>query len=339
MTSERWRFGDWEEALESYYREGLTDGLPVVPPTPERVQALLDFCGLTADDVLGVEGIRRKQFPAGKVAVNAVMAGCLPEHFPVVVAAVSAVCDRAYNFHASSTSTNGIANLVMVSGPYASQISMNQGVNLFGNGNRANAAIGRAINLLKANFYGSVSQEMDKSALGHPGKYSFCFAEDLATSPWPSLAEAKGFDSGSSTVTMMAANAPLQLETHGDKEPEGFLTAAAHAMLGLGPSRSDLLLVISQELMAYVAASGWSREQVAQFLYKKTLRTAGEWDEWRRIDKLPPGADRERLIGSVASPDRISVVPAGGDAGEFMAIVTSWGSSRSVTREITVPGQ
>ena len=337
MQSDQWQFGDWELALEHYYQEGLTDGLPVVPPTPERVQAMLDYCGLAPGDILGVETIRRKQFPAEKVAVSAVMAGCLPEHFPVVVAAVSAVCDRAYNFHASSTSTNGIANLMMVSGPYASRIGMNHGVNLMGNGNRANASIGRAINLLKANFYGSVAQEMDKSSIGHPGKYSYCFAEDLETSPWPSLAESKGFHPGASTVTIIAANAPLQLETHGDKEPEGFLTAAAHAMLGLGPSRSDLVLIISQELMAYVADSGWSREQVARFLYEKTLRPAGEWHDWRRIDKLPPDADRERLIGAVASADRITVVPAGGDAGEFMAIITSWGSSRSVTREIAVP--
>ncbi len=337
MQTARLQFGDWEEALEHYFREGLTDGLPIVPPTPERVQALLDYCGLAPEDVLGVEGIRRKQFPAEKVAVNAVMAGCLPEHFPVVAAAVSAVCDRTYNLHASSTSTNGIANLVIVSGPYASRIGMNHGVNLFGNANRANAAIGRAINLIKANFYGSVAQEMDKSAFGHPGKYSFCFAEDLETSPWPSLAECKGFHPGSSTVTMVAANAPLQLETHGDRDPEGFLTAAAHAMLGCGPRLSELVLVISQELMAYLAAFGWSRDQVAQFLYDKTLRRAGEWEEWRRMDYLPPDADRDRLIGSVVSSDRITVVPAGGDAGEFMAIITSWGSSRSVTREITLP--
>ena len=337
MQMERLQFDDWESAQEFYFREGLTDGLPVVPPTPERVQALLDYCGLAPDQILGTEGIRHKQFPAGKVAVSAVMAGCLPEHFPVVTAAVSAVCDRAYNFHASSTSTNGIANLVLVSGPYAARIGMNHGVNAFGNGNRANAAIGRAVNLLKANFYGSVSQEMDKSTLGHSGKFSFCFAEDLETSPWPSLAESKGFRRGASAVTMMAANAPLQLETHGDRDPEGFLTAAAHALLGLGPSLSEVVLVISQELMAYVAASGWSREQVAQFLHEKTLRTAGEWDSWRRMDKLPPGADRDALMGCVSDPGRITVVPAGGDAGEFMALITSWGSSRSVTREITVP--
>ena len=337
MQVDQWQFDDWESALEHYFREGLTDGLPVVPPTPERVQALLDYCGLAPDHNLGTEGIRHKEFPAGKVAVNAVMAGCLPEHFPVVVAAVSAVCDRSYNFHASSTSTNGIANLVIVSGPYASRIGMNHGVNAFGNGNRANAAIGRAINLVKSNFYGSVSQEMDKSTYGHSGKYSFCFAEGLETSPWASLAESKGFRPGSSAVTMVAANAPLQLETHGDRDPEGFLTAAAHALLGFGPRLSEVVVTISQELMAYIAASGWSRDQVAGFLHDRTLRTAGEWDDWRRMDKLSPDADREALIGCVSGPDRITVVPAGGDAGEFMTLITSWGSSRSVTREIIVP--
>ena len=337
MQSNQFRFSDWDEAQEFHHREGLTDGLPIVPPTPERVSAMLDFCGLGPGDVLGVEGIRHKEFLAEKVAVNAVMAGCLPEHFPVVVAAISAVSDRAYNLHASSTSTNGIANLVLVSGPYAARIGMNGGVNLMGQANRANAAIGRAVNLVKANYYGSVAQDMDKSAFGHSGKYSFCFAEDLATTPWPPLAEAKGFHAGTSAVTMVAANAPLQLETHGDREPEGFLTAACHAMLGLGPSISEVVLVISQELMAYVAASGWTREQVASFVHEKARLPAGEWDRWRRMDRLGPDADRERLIGVVSGPDRVTVVPAGGDAGEFMAIITSWGSSRSVTREINVP--
>ena len=337
MQSSHFRFDDWEEAQEFYLREGLTDGLPIVPPTSERVSAMLEFCGLEPGEILGVESIRHKEFPAEKVAVNAVMAGCLPEHFPVIAAAVSAVCDRAYNFHASSTSTNGIANLVLVSGPYAARIGMNHGVNLMGQANRANAVIGRAINLVKANYYGSVAQDMDKSAFGHSGKYSFCFAEDLDSSPWPSLAVAKGFHEGSSAVTMVAANAPLQLETHGDRDPEGFLTAAAHAMQGLGPSISEVVLVISQELMAYIAASGWTRQQVSSFVYEKTLLPAGEWDRWRRMDRLAPDADHDRLVGVVSGLDRVTVVPAGGDAGEFMAIITSWGSSRSVTREIKTP--
>jgi hypothetical protein len=331
-------FSGWSEAQDYYFDEGLTDGLPIVPPTPERVAAMLDYCGLATGDILGTEGIRRKSLLAEKVAANAVMAGCLPEYFPVVVAAISAICDRTYNLHASSTSTNGITNLALISGPYAARIGMNDGVGLMGNGNRANATIGRAINLVKSNYYGSVAGDMDKSTFGHSGKFSFCFAENLRVSPWIPLAEHKGFQRASSTVTMVAANAPLQFECHGDKEPEGFLTAAAHALMGLGSSLSEIVLVISPELMSHIAASGWSREQVQTFVHEKSQLTARDWDRWRRMDKLPPDADFDRVIGSVAGPERITIVPAGGDAGEFMAIISAWGSSRSVTKEIVVPG-
>ena len=263
--SSRTHFPGWAEAQDYYFDEELTDGLPIVPPTPERVEAMLDYCGLAAGHVLGTEGIRHKSFLAEKVAANAVMAGCLPEYFPAVVAAVSAISERSYNLHASSTSTNGITNLALVSGPYAAQIGMNDGVGLMGNGNRANATIGRAINLVKSNYYGSVAGDMDKSTFGHSGKFSFCFAENLRVSPWASLAEHKGFQRGGSTVTMIAANAPLQFECHGDNEPEGFLTAAAHALMGLGPSLAEIVLVISPELMAHIVASGWTREQVQAF--------------------------------------------------------------------------
>ena len=158
ITARRHQFADWEEAEEYYFEQGLTDGLPILPPTEARVQAMLDYAGLRPDQVIGVESIRKKSFSAEKVAINAVMAGCKPEYFPVVVAAVAACCERGYNFHASSTSTNGITTLVLVSGPYANEIGMNSGTVMMGNGNRANATIGRAVNLVKTNFYGSVPQ-------------------------------------------------------------------------------------------------------------------------------------------------------------------------------------
>ena len=163
-------FADWNDAQEYYFANGLTDGLPIVPPTPDRVQAMLDYAGVDADHDLGTEIIRQKRFTAGKAAVNAVMAGCLPEHFPVVMAALSAITDRGFNLHASSTSTNGATVLTVVSGPYAETIGMNAGVEMMGNGSRANAAIGRAVNLFKSNFYGSVPVVMDNSTFGHAGK-------------------------------------------------------------------------------------------------------------------------------------------------------------------------
>ena len=333
LRAGRQQFSSWDEAQEYYLENGLTDGLPVMPPTLERVQAMLDYAGLAPDEVIGVEVIRQKRFTAEKAAINAVMAGCKPEYFPVVVSAIAATCDRPFNLHASSTSTNGVTVMVLVSGPYAAEIGMNAGVELMGNGTRANATIGRAVNLFKSNFYGSVPGDMDNSTFGHPGKFSFCFAENLEASPWPSLASAKGFGDAASTVTVFAANSPLQVSIYGDKRPESFLTATAHAMMGLGASQSELVIVISPEVMAYVAEAGWSRQQVQEFLYEKTRLPAKEWIEWKRLDH-PESVDREQLIGCVASPDRITVVPAGGDAGAFIDIITSWGGSRSITREI-----
>ena len=229
------QFDDWQAAQDYFFADGLTDGLPVVPPTPERVEAMLNYAGISADHELATEVIRQKRFTAGKAAVNAVMAGCLPEHFPVVLASISAIAERTFNLHASSTSTNGATVLTMVSGPYAETIGMNAGVEMMGNGNRANAAIGRAVNLFKANFYGSVPIVMDNSTFGHPGKIGFCFPENLAISPWPSLAAEKGFGDDATIVTAYATLAPLQVTLHGDRDPAGFPNHRGPRDVGVRP--------------------------------------------------------------------------------------------------------
>ena len=326
-------FADWPAAQEYYYANGLTDGLPIIPPTVERVQDMLDYARVGANHDLGTEIIRQKRFTAGKAAVNAVMAGCLPEHFPVVMASISAISERAFNLHASSTSTNGATVLTVVSGPYAEAIGMNAGVEMMGNGSRANAAIGRAVNLFKANFYGSVPIVMDNSTFGHPGKIGFCFPENLAVSPWPSLAAEKGFGDDTTIVTAFATLAPLQVTLHGDRDPAGFLTTVAHAMLAFGPHSTEVVCVISPEAMLHIAEAGWTRRQVAEFLHETTHLPASEWARWRRINA--PG-DSDQPIPVVAEADRITVLPGGGMAGAFISLINTWGSSRSVTRQVTV---
>ena len=327
-------FADWPAAQEYYYANGLTDGLPIIPPTIQRVQDMLDYAGVGANHDLGTEVIRQKRFTAGKAAVNAVMAGCLPEHFPVVMASISAISERAFNLHASSTSTNGATVLTVVSGPYAEAIGMNAGVEMMGNGSRANAAIGRAVNLFKANFYGSVPIVMDNSTFGHPGKIGFCFPENLAVSPWPSLAAEKGFGDDATIVTAFATLAPLQVTLHGDRDPAGFLTTVAHAMLAFGPHSTEVICVISPEAMLHIAEAGWTRRQVAEFLHETTHLPASEWARWRRINA--PG-DSDQPIPVVAEADRITVLPGGGMAGAFISLINTWGSSRSVTRQVAVP--
>ena len=328
------QFADWNAAQEYYFTNGLTDGLPIIPPTVQSVQEMLDYAGVGADHDLGTEVIRQKRFTAGKAAVNAVMAGCLPEHFPVVMASISAIAERAFNLHASSTSTNGATVLTVVSGPYADAIGMNAGVEMMGNGSRANAAIGRAVNLFKANFYGSVPIVMDNSTFGHPGKIGFCFPENLAVSPWPSLAAEKGFGDDATIVTAFATLAPLQVTLHGDRDPAGFLTTVAHAMLAFGPYSTEVICVISPEAMLHIAEAGWTRRQVAEFLHETTHLPASEWARWRRTNAPD---DSDQPIPVVAEADRITVLPGGGMAGAFISLINTWGSSRSVTRQVAVP--
>jgi len=328
------QFNDWSAAQDYYFDNGLTDGLPIVPPTTERVQAMLDYAGVSADHDLGTEVIRQKRFTAGKAAVNAVMAGCLPEHFPVVLASLSAIADRSFNLHASSTSTNGVTVLTVVSGPYADAIGMNPGVEMMGNGSRANAAIGRAVNLFKANFYGSVPVVMDNSTFGHPGKITFCFPENLAISPWPSLASELGYGDEATIVTAYATLGPLQVTLHGDRDPADFLTTVAHSMLAFGPGMPEIICVISPEAMLHIGEAGWSRRQVAEFLHEKAQLPVAEWMRWHRMGHE---LDHDRMVPVVADADRITVLPGGGMAGGFVSLISTWGSSRSVTRQVNVP--
>ena len=211
---------------------------------------------------------------------------------------------------------------------------MNAGVEMMGNGSRANAAIGRAVNLFKANFYGSVPIVMDNSTFGHPGKIGFCFPENLAVSPWPSLAAEKDFGDDATIVTAFATLAPLQVTLHGDRDPAGFLTTVAHAMLAFGPHSTEVICVISPEAMLHIAEAGWTRRQVAEFLHETTHLPASEWARWRRINA--PG-DSDQPIPVVAEADRITVLPGGGMAGAFISLINTWGSSRSVTRQVAVP--
>ena len=328
------KFQDWSAAQDYYFDNGLTDGLPIIPPTPERVQEMLDFAGVSADHDLGTEVIRQKRFTAGKAAVNAVMAGCTPEHFPVVLASLSAITDRSFNLHASSTSTNGVTVLTLVSGPYADKIGMNAGVEMMGNGARANAAIGRAVNLFKANFYGSAAVVMDNSTFGHPGKITFCFPENLAVSPWPSLASELGFGDDATIVAAYATLGPLQVTLHGDRNPADLMMTVAHAMLAFGPGMPEVVCVISPEAMLHIAEAGWSRRQVAEFLHEKAQLPAAEWIRWHRMGSE---LDHDRMVPVVTDADRITVLPGGGMAGGFVSLISTWGSSRSVTRQVQTP--
>ncbi len=334
ISSARIRHASYNAAQEHYFAEGIGDGLPVVPPTEAKVQAMLDYAGLAPSDVVAVEGVRGIDFSAEKVAVNAVMAGCKPEYMPVVIAAVQAVSESPFNFHANSTSTNGVGILIIVSGPIATQLGINASTGAMGHGFRANATIGRALGLIKINLYGSVPHLMDKSTFGHPGKYSFCFAEHDAVIPWEPLRVEKGYGYDDSTVTVFAANSPIQVNTQNESAPEDFLSIVGDASVVLGERHSEFVVVLSPELMGYIRSAGWSKQRIKRFVHERGTRTGRELNEKHRRIYLYGGTDLDKRIPVVETVDEITLVGAGGDAGPFAYLIGAWGDVISITKPI-----
>ncbi len=189
------------EANELFQRNGWTDGLPVVPPTEAGVARFLVAAGLNASDVIGVEPVRRRRITAEKVAIAALMAGCLPEYMPVVVAIVKSLCQPQFGLHGSTASTGGSAPFIVVNGPVRLSLGMNTTHNALANSSRANASIGRSVRLFLLNVLGGVPGQLDRSTLGHPGKFTFCVAEDEEDTRWLPLSVERGVPAGTSAVT------------------------------------------------------------------------------------------------------------------------------------------
>ena len=187
LSSNPQRTLDYFEAVEFYFEQGLTDGLPVVPPTPDRLAQFLDAANLKPDDVVGVVSVGAIPITAEKVALNAIMAGCLPDYMPVIVAGIHAMIDDEFSLNATAASTSGASHMLVVGGEVVDDLGINYGVNMLGPGTRPNATIGRAIRLILMNVCGTLPDVLDKSTLGNPGKYTSCIAEDESLTPWPPL--------------------------------------------------------------------------------------------------------------------------------------------------------
>ena len=216
LTSRRFTVDDTATAQEFFHSRGWTDGLPVVLPTADAVQACLEWAVLPAEHLVGVEPVRQRDITAEKIAVNAVMAGCLPMHFPVVVTAVAAILEEPFLLHGVAASTGGSAVLVVVNGPIRQELAMDATFNAVGPSDRATTCIGRAVRLVITNLLDVHSGGIDRSTFGHPGKISYCISEDEENSPWPSLAAERLGDPHVSAVTVMAAMAPRQVMNEWD---------------------------------------------------------------------------------------------------------------------------
>ncbi len=341
LRSRRVQLGELEDELEAMWDRGWTDGFPVVPPTERRVLAMLDGTSRAPDELVAVVPPNLAPATVEKVAINAVMAGCRPEYLPVVLAAVEAVCTDEFNMHGVLATTWFVGPVLVVNGPVARAIGMNSGINALGQGNRANATIGRALQLIIRNVGGGRPGEVDRATLGTPGKYSFCFAEDEAGSPWESLAVEMGVAPGVSAVTAFAGFGPRAVGDERSRTPESLARSLAVGLRG-GNSRfifgSDALLVISPDHGRLFREAGWSRARLRQELADLLTLPAGEL--LRRVgaidESAAPGPAGERL--PEPRDGGLLLAYAGGPAGLFSGIIDGWLSgvrgSVPVTREV-----
>jgi hypothetical protein len=339
LTSRRHQVQATSDPVEFCFQQGWTDGLPVVPPTADRVSAMLEAARLAPGKQIAFVEHRSVAITAEKVAINAVMAGCKPEYLPVVVAAVEGIGDPRWSYHGPGTSTGGAAVLMIVNGPIARELDINAGDNLFGPGWRANLTIGRAVRLVMRNVCGSLPGLLDRGTLGHPGKLSYVIAENEVDSPWTPLHVERGFRPEQSTVTVIASEAPHQFYNQLSPTAEGVLTTLADSMRisGTVMGQSTYAVILAGEHMRTIAGSGWGKKKVRQFLFDHTTNSHAHLKRTQRMAGAAQPADETTMRPLVASPDDILVVAAGGRAGAFSAFVPGWGSARNseaVTKEV-----
>jgi len=338
FASAVYEVADAVEANELYQRNGWTDGLPIVPPTEDAVARFLDAAKLAAADVIGVEPVRRRSITAEKVSIAAVMAGCLPEYMPVVVAAMKAMCDPQYALHGSTASTGGSAPFIVVNGPIRLAIGMNTTHNALANASRANATVGRTIRLILLNVLGGIPGQLDRSTLGHPGKYTFCVAEDEEDSTWLPLSVQRGIPAGTSAVTALQVESPHQIMNEWTHDPKEILDTYAAAirsnMLTYSIWEGNYAFVIPKQHREIFAAAGWTKQNIREYTFEAARVKRGEW---RTVGKAAVAGrkDEEKVYRALRSPDDLLIIAAGGPAGGFGAILPPWYGKKSLA--VTVP--
>jgi len=320
----RWTYeavGGLDE-LEDMFERGWSDGLPVVPPTPERVEAMLG--GADPSLSLGPVPPAHGEATLERVAACAVLAGCRPGYFPVVRAAAEAALEPGFNAHGIAVTTQPVGTVLVVNGPARETLGINSGMGALGPGTRANMTIGRALRLLLTLTGGALPGGLDRSTLGNPGKIGVCFAENEEASPWKPLHVERGFDPESSTVTLVAADAPQSISEHRSRTPEDLATAlgwaaAAQWSPNWWPMPDTSLYVLCPEHAALFAAAGWSKDQVRSAMFEAVRRPAGELRRGETTAHVH-AADDGALVSKWTDPGRIVLVVAGGEAGRFSAV-------------------
>ncbi|MBI4307592.1 MAG: hypothetical protein HY684_02170 [Chloroflexi bacterium] len=321
--------------------EGWSDGLPIIPPTERRVDAMLRALGRSGEDVVATLAPRNGQATLEKIAANAVMAGCRPEQFSIVVAAVEALADERFNLHAVQATTGPAGPCLIVNGPVRRSARMNCGRGCLGPGNQANATIGRAIRLVLLNIGGGAPDTVDKATHGFPGKYTFCFGEDEENSPWPPLHVDRGLSPTDSAVTVLAANGVMNVVTTVLTRPWDMLLWVANAMSYMGSNNvvtaaGEWMVVLTSGHARLLSQQGMSKADAQRHIYDKAGFPTSQMPQMMRAHR------QSRIrVGDMTKPcqrpEHILLVVAGGAEPHHIAVVPTWGDSYAATRRVPVP--
>lgn len=353
LRSRRIDVADAEDDIQMMFTRGWTDGLPVVPPTEQRVMKMLGGTERAPDELVATVPPDLIDVTVEKVAIAAVMAGCLPEYLPWVLTAVEAVCNDDFNMHGLLATTMPVAPVIVCSGPGTRRIGMNSGINALGQGNRANSTIGRALQLVVRNVGGGRPGEVDRAAHGNPSKLSFCFAENDIESPIGTLAGQHGIDAGVDAITVFAGEGPRGIVDQLSRRPESLAGTLAHQLQAIHHHKLvlgfDAILVLSPEHARVFAEAGWDRDRILFELHMRLTtpiadlaRGAGGIDEGVPTESAGAFLAPDTSDGPVSlpkfRPDGLMLAYTGGGAGLFSSIIPGWVNgemgSKPVTREV-----
>ncbi len=343
LTARHVTIGDGEDEIEAMFDRGWSDGLPLVPPTEERVMRMLSGTARDPGEVVGLCPPDLAPATVEKIAINAVMAGCKPEYLPVVLAAVEAVLDEPFAMHGVLATTMYVGPVVVVNGAVRRQIGMNARGNALGQGNRANATIGRALQLVIRNVGGGRPQEVDRATLGNPGKYTYCFAEDEENSSWEPLSVERGLARGVSAVTVFAGYGLQGIVDQKSRTPESLSRSFAESLKALQNVKlapgCDAILVVCPEHERTFREAGWSKRRLYDELYRLTEIPGDELVAGAKgIAEGGPSSLAGKTVGKIR-PGGLLIVRAGGGAGMFSGIIGGWAASGErgsmpVTKEV-----
>ncbi len=330
---------------ELYMAKGWGDGLPLIPPTEARVAAMLEYCSRPWDEPVGKMAPRYGEATPLRLAANAVMAGCKPEYFPIIVLAVEAMCDEAFNLYGLQATTHPCAPLMIVNGPGAMELGMNSGHNAFGPGNHCNATVGRAIRLILLNIGGAIPGLGDMATFGAPSKYSYCVAENEKGNPWEPLHVERGFPQEATCVTMIGAEPPHNVNDHESISGTGVLTTIAGTMISTGANDiyyadAQPLVVMSPEHAATIANDGYSKKDAKNFITEHAKIPLGTFSR-ENIDRrfrvafagTYKNAGMDAPVPMIHNAGNLLIAVIGG-AGKHSAIIPTFGATRAVTRAL-----